>query len=229
MLTQNPPPQRSHSPEEFYSTERKRKRKALSCYTCRLRKLGCDRTYPSCSRCRKSGQANTCTYESGSFECKAQEDGEKPGVTTTFPAVEIDESRLKLPSTPSIHRPIESAPDSYASKATSQAQRISHLESRLAVLETHRPSAVWQCLEEVDPVAKSSEDTEKRAITNSATILTSPRPESSAETILFRGANYKTEYYGGSNPTSLVAHVRVQLVFLSRSTKYHSFLSFDHL
>jgi hypothetical protein len=41
-------------------SSRKRKRKTFACITCRRRKLKCDQTWPTCSRCRKSGVA--CTY-----------------------------------------------------------------------------------------------------------------------------------------------------------------------
>jgi hypothetical protein len=29
------------------------------------------------------------------------------------------------------------------------------------------------------------------------------------ETVIFRGENFRTQYYGGSNPTSSIAHVRL--------------------
>ena len=44
---------------------RKRQRVKLSCYTCRRRKLSCNRLQP-CNRCTKSGTAADCTYESPS-------------------------------------------------------------------------------------------------------------------------------------------------------------------
>ena len=229
MLTQNPPSRASPSPDDIHSSERKRKRKALSCYDCRRRKLGCDREFPACSRCRKSGQANSCTYEPGASDHKDQGDGEKPSAATNVPVVtafEIDKSRRKLPSAPNSQTTTEPFAGGYLSKVTWQARRIAQLESRLAALEAHKPSAIWQCFGEVDSVAKPNEDTEKRTNTNSALFLTSPRPECSAETILFRGKNYKTQYYGGSHPTSLIAHVRTPFVLRIRSTKLLSFLNF---
>ncbi|OGM49892.1 hypothetical protein ABOM_001524 [Aspergillus bombycis] len=41
----------------------RRKRRPLSCSLCRRRKLACDREYPSCSRCRKTGNSDSCSYE----------------------------------------------------------------------------------------------------------------------------------------------------------------------
>jgi len=40
-----------------------KKRKVLSCYACRDRKMRCDRLYPVCGRCEKTGRASQCTYD----------------------------------------------------------------------------------------------------------------------------------------------------------------------
>nr|POE65191.1 transcription factor lepe [Quercus suber] len=53
---------RHRSPDVVGGNERKRRRKVLSCYDCRRRKLQCDRSTPACSRCTKAGQASTCLY-----------------------------------------------------------------------------------------------------------------------------------------------------------------------
>jgi hypothetical protein len=44
---------------------RKRRRRTVACTQCRNRKLKCDREYPTCSRCIKSGTPARCTYEDG--------------------------------------------------------------------------------------------------------------------------------------------------------------------
>jgi Fungal Zn(2)-Cys(6) binuclear cluster domain len=219
MLTQTPPLRRSRSPEDFHSSERKRRRKALSCYDCRRRKLKCDREYPSCSRCRKAGQAHSCIYESGSVEAQDYGDGEKLGVGGTLPVVAFETGArgailLPRPSAqPSIEpntTPGKPFSDASSSKLVLQARKIAQLESRLASLEASQPAATWQSFGEVESVAKSSE---KRNIIRNGPFLTSPRGPTQSETILFRGKNYKTQYYGGTNPTSLVAHVRTQFLF----------------
>src|ERR1700755_3574115 len=53
---------RPASPDAAGGSERKRRRKVLSCYDCRRRKLQCDRGMPACGRCTKAGQAATCIY-----------------------------------------------------------------------------------------------------------------------------------------------------------------------
>ncbi|KAF2134067.1 hypothetical protein P153DRAFT_353273 [Dothidotthia symphoricarpi CBS 119687] len=42
----------------------KKKRRVLSCFACRDRKMKCDRIYPVCGRCQKTGRADQCAYDS---------------------------------------------------------------------------------------------------------------------------------------------------------------------
>jgi hypothetical protein len=88
-----------------------------------------------------------------------------------------------------------------------QARRIAQLESRLASLEATQPTATWQSFGEIKSVTKSSSG--KGHVGENSPFLTSSRGPTQPETILFRGKNYKTQYYGGTNPTSLIAHVRI--------------------
>jgi hypothetical protein len=92
-----------------------------------------------------------------------------------------------------------------------QARRIAQLESRLASLEATQPTATWQCFGEIESVAKSS--SEKRKLGENGPFWKSSRGPIQPETILFRGKNYKTQYYGGTNPTSLIAHVSMPFLF----------------
>ena len=208
MLSQNSPHRRSQSsgPDEWHSSERKRRRKALSCYDCRRRKLRCDREYPSCSRCRKGGQADSCTYESVPPDSKDLDDGEKPvaGFESSAPRLLKSTRPTSPPPTEPLTVPGKPFPDASSSKLVLQARRIAQLESRLASLEASQPSATWQGLGEVTSIAKTSD---KKDGTGTISFLTSAREQIQPETILFRGKGYKTQYYGGTNPTSLIAHV----------------------
>lgn len=56
------PPRVDSPPDDSTRGDRKRKRKVLSCCTCRRRKLQCDRVLPTCGRCRTSGQPSSCIY-----------------------------------------------------------------------------------------------------------------------------------------------------------------------
>jgi Fungal Zn(2)-Cys(6) binuclear cluster domain len=205
MLSHTPPLRRSRSPDDFHPSERKRRRKALSCYDCRRRKLRCDREYPSCSRCQKAGQADSCIYESEPLEPKEHGDGEKSEAGAIVAAFETGARA------PNIQPTIESSStrdkhpaDVSSSKLALQARRIVQLETELASLKASRPSATWQSFGEVTSVAKPSDTCN---VTGPSLFLTSSRGPTQPETILFRGKNYKTQYYGGTNPTSLIAHV----------------------
>jgi hypothetical protein len=56
---------RENSPEQDGSIEKRtsKKRKVLSCYACRSRKMKCDRVYPVCGRCQKTGRSDQCSYD----------------------------------------------------------------------------------------------------------------------------------------------------------------------
>ena len=56
---------RENSPDRDDGTETRtsKKRKVLSCYACRNRKMKCDRVYPVCGRCQKTGRADQCSYD----------------------------------------------------------------------------------------------------------------------------------------------------------------------
>jgi hypothetical protein len=56
---------RENSPDRDDGTETRtsKKRKVLSCYACRSRKMKCDRVYPVCGRCQKTGRADQCSYD----------------------------------------------------------------------------------------------------------------------------------------------------------------------
>ena len=221
MLNQNPVPRRSRTPDNSHSGDRKRRRKTLSCYDCRRRKLRCDREYPSCGRCRKAGQPDSCSYQVGPQDLRENEEmdksegeaclqgGEASGASTNRPR------QYHIPSIQQTAEPL-SVQNAYLQNDASvrlvlQARRIAQLERRLASLEGPQPAATWQSFGEVHvaSTAKPSDSRNAKDLESFSTTLQDSLPPRYAETILFRGKNYKTQYYGGTNPTSLIAHVRV--------------------
>lgn len=54
---------RSNSPDGSPEKRPSKKRKVLSCYACRDRKMKCDRVYPVCGRCTRTGRTDQCTYD----------------------------------------------------------------------------------------------------------------------------------------------------------------------
>ena len=217
MLSQNPLPRRSHTPDKLYSGERKRRRKALSCYDCRRRKLRCDREYPTCGRCRKAGQSDFCSYQVGPQNSSEHHETDKFGGE---PCPQRGGASEPSPSRPGeYHTPIVQhiagpitafnthMPNDPSAKLVLQARRIAELERRLASLEGPQPAATWQSFGEVH-VAPAAKTADAKDLESFSTTLQDSLPPRYAETILFRGKNYKTQYYGGTNPTSLIAHVR---------------------
>ena len=101
---------------------RKRRRKALSCYECRRRKVKCDRGTPSCNRCKETGQAGSCSY------------------TLDGPVRGIDEDRSESSDEPvtdqqrrqDVLSPTANVPDEVLSILKQQAKRIAQLEDKLA-------------------------------------------------------------------------------------------------
>ncbi|KAJ4987815.1 transcriptional regulatory protein [Stagonosporopsis vannaccii] len=66
MSTKSPNPEsRDNSPDHEGTAEKRtsKKRKVLSCYACRSRKMKCDRVYPVCGRCQKTGRVDQCSYD----------------------------------------------------------------------------------------------------------------------------------------------------------------------
>lgn len=143
MLGRTPP---ALSPPAFDSREHKRRRKALSCYDCRRRKLKCDRTFPACSRCVKAGLASACTYAFDEAESatgklsNTADDREDPLQGDPIQGDLFQRARVK-PLTPSS---IVTANDAFPRRQGSgdifdrlrkQEERISQLQSRVAYLE----------------------------------------------------------------------------------------------
>lgn len=185
--------------------EAKRKRRALSCFHCRRRKLRCNREYPSCSRCQTAGHADSCRYDE-----------------RTIP------SRHAEPSAPPLFRHNTSIPQvlsDWSANTAAPARQTSPTENRLSGLEASQTPGTWQILGRVSTAITTSEQQPDPNAGNN--ILTSPREVTPMETIIFRGENFKTQYYGGSNPTSLMALVGRPALFHIYEINNLSFQNFD--
>ncbi|KAF2013590.1 hypothetical protein BU24DRAFT_349650 [Aaosphaeria arxii CBS 175.79] len=137
---------RDNSPDADDSPEKRgsKKRKVLSCYACRNRKMKCDRVYPICGRCQKTGRADQCTYDPRLLEDLT---GSGPGVGHNSIAVEPS-SRVFNDSTP-----VADTSDNLAWKVRVQERRLEQLEARIArATDTHSLPLHH------DAVARSSEE-----------------------------------------------------------------------
>lgn len=122
------PESRDHSPEHDDGTEKRtsKKRKVLSCYACRSRKMKCDRVYPVCGRCQKTGRADQCSYDPRLLEESQVQPGQRltanaNHTTFTMPDSGLNEEEAK-----------DEVSDALRWKLRMQERRIEMLEKKLA-------------------------------------------------------------------------------------------------
>lgn len=162
------------------SGRQKRRRKVLSCFTCRQRKLKCDREYPSCNRCRKAGCANTCAYDVALDSNPISDDRPSPmSAAMGEPA--------RVPATTFLRR------DDFAHvpwpkefpkrKPRFPERRPASLESRIARLER--------------TARLSPNDSEEES---------QPRL---GEAMLLKGKSYKTQFYGATSTWCTISNVSI--------------------
>ncbi|KAF1994474.1 hypothetical protein P154DRAFT_567319 [Amniculicola lignicola CBS 123094] len=170
---------RSNSPDASVEKRASKKRKVLSCYACRNRKMKCDRVYPVCSRCQKTGRAEQCTYDPRLLEeLPASGEGHLEGGIglNNFPQPDSG-----LGPTPNSNI----APDALTWKLRIQERRLGLLERQIARMDNTRgdvnaPSSIVNNLDdhEDDPKIK--------------------------ECFMFRGKSFKTQFYGSTSPMTLI-------------------------
>ena len=191
------------SPQDDNPAPNKRRRIAFSCLDCRRRKLKCDRVFPSCSRCQKSGNADSCTYDSEAVDSVlTQSYGERNG-TRDFPVANGHGAPTTGPRLPSVARSFaadgrqERHPQYHLEDTTArlyaQEERIRQLEYRIAGLERAAHDS------------RSPEPAFTRAKSN---VHSNSRAAVGEEAMIFRGKGFKTQFYGASHHMSYLCHVR---------------------
>ncbi|KAF2831892.1 hypothetical protein CC86DRAFT_280602 [Ophiobolus disseminans] len=140
---------RDNSPEHTESPGGKRtskKRKVLSCYACRNRKMKCDRVYPVCGRCQKTGRADQCTYDPRLLEDLTGNNG-----------VHMDghTAALAHSGNPTQEHPLSILTlDALRWKSRAQETRIEELEGKLAAKENDTHPSHFKNTRAVEPVVK---------------------------------------------------------------------------
>ena len=110
-----------------------KKRKVLSCYACRNRKMKCDRVYPVCGRCQKTGRADQCTYDPRLLEDLTGENGIRMAIHTAPSAQQGTENQEYAVGDTSL--------EALRWKARAQDRRIEELERKLVVKDdSSKPS-----------------------------------------------------------------------------------------
>lgn len=202
MQSSLPPARTSISPRaSSHPIQGKRKRKTLSCYECRRRKLKCDREEPSCSRCRKAGQPELCSYVYDASSLSANRQSSNTPCLLPPPSAlsqQLNSSPRGIPSRNHISSP----------RVASQFLDISGKEYAPSTLQAGQNQGTWQLLGHVSLATNGAEA--RPAISADMTDVAAGAQESiPKETVIFRGENFRTQYYGGSNATSSIAHVRL--------------------
>lgn len=173
---------RTRSPDAG-GNDRKRRRKVLSCYDCRRRKLQCDRALPACGRCTKAGQAANCLYLEDASDAPIRE----PDIQQTPTAGSTKHPAFYGHST----RPIGvTAPTGdLLARLEFQDGRIKQLEAALA--------ATGQSvkLSRLPPTPESMNGGDGIA------------PVQDRETTLLRGKSFKTQFHGNTHPGALIARI----------------------
>lgn len=121
---------RDNSPDHEGSPGKRpgKKRKVLSCYACRNRKMKCDRVFPVCGRCQKTGRAEQCTYDPRLLEDFTGSNAlHVDGVNANPGPIEVGTHQIGAGT---------SSLDALQWKARIQERRILELESKLAAKES---------------------------------------------------------------------------------------------
>ncbi|KAF1836768.1 C6 zinc finger domain-containing protein [Decorospora gaudefroyi] len=138
---------RENSPEGHGGSSQQRaskKRKVLSCYACRSRKMKCDRVYPVCGRCQKTGRADQCTYDP-----RLLDEAPANGSTHAHGAPSFTLAERLADTNPSAD-----AADALRWKVRTQEQRIAMLEQKLAAKNTARNPSQYDDVVPEEPEIK---------------------------------------------------------------------------
>ncbi|KAH7401722.1 fungal-specific transcription factor domain-containing protein [Phaeosphaeria sp. MPI-PUGE-AT-0046c] len=143
------PDSRDNSPDHEGSPGGRRtskKRKVLSCYACRNRKMKCDRVYPVCGRCQTTGRADQCTYDPRLLEDGIGVNGVH--ANGQLAQVTLPDAGTQLPMFGG------SSTITLQSKARAQERRIEELERKLAAKQADSSISHFQDLKTPEPDTK---------------------------------------------------------------------------
>jgi hypothetical protein len=163
-------------------TTRKRKRKTFACIVCRKRKLKCDQVWPTCTRCVKSNIQ--CIY--------GREDAAELSA-----AAASSSNYLHQTSNPTLNLPANGTAVLFASTngqrpvpadTAANFVRATFSRSRPPELESTRDGVGFPMHPSINVRRKSDRAGEVQ------------------ETMILKGQNFKTQYFGGTHPVSPIVH-----------------------
>lgn len=175
----------------------RKKRKTLACYDCRRRKLKCDREFPACTRCVKSGHPETCLYED-----TASDNGDAPsGDAARVPPAQAGHGHQHPYH--SYVRPVSPAGrlhagvmEQVAGTVAQQQATIAQLQNKISSLEAKVIGLHYQDFNNIK--ASKAEAIINEGLENGPH---DPAKEAYHEMEPFhmRGKGYKTKFYGASD------------------------------
>ena len=126
------------------STEKRtgKKRKVLSCFACRDRKMKCDRVYPICGRCQKTGRADQCTYDPRLLQGESSAAASANGATAPLPVRESGVAGSNQTDTSS---------EALRWRLRVQDEKIQMLERKLAASKAANNTSQYQDLQPEEP------------------------------------------------------------------------------
>jgi hypothetical protein len=198
-------PSRARSPlDDGAGGDRKRRRKVLSCYDCRRRKLQCDRVMPACGRCVKAGQESSCVYS---------EDATDPLFRSSKPSGPEQSGPLTADPTSAASYP-DAAQNDIPAKIKYQERRIQQLEAALARTTSNRPEVAAARQFEVLKFPLTPESIHESGLGSNI---------NDRETMLLRGRAFETQFSGTTHPLSLIAHVPELNLFTKEALERYPF------
>jgi len=193
----------STTPEKSLLEDRKRKRDVLSCLDCRRRKLKCDRVFPVCGRCQKGGNASSCTYKtlhgsenSHQEELDASLEDDRDGEKRQRVSYGADRTNGANYTAKEATKGVTAAP---IPVILTQEDIMRRLESRLSNLERGMAQGTSMAALARDKFGEAAIGT----LGPKQKELRMKEPEAT----FFKGRGFRTQFYGPSNPMSLLAHV----------------------
>lgn len=147
--------------------------------------MKCDRVFPVCGRCTKTGRATSCAYDPRLLEAQNPDAPELTGESDAAQHSQHIHPTLEPPALPAS---TTNPPDTVTWKLRMQEKRIEILEKKLSALEgtkhTSRPN----------PASSLDHEESGRDVT------------AQPEAMLFRGKSFKTQFYGSTGSCSLLSY-----------------------
>ncbi|KAF1924386.1 uncharacterized protein M421DRAFT_424836, partial [Didymella exigua CBS 183.55] len=179
------PESRENSADQDDTADKRtsKKRKVLSCYSCRSRKMKCDRIYPVCGRCEKTGRIEQCSYDPRWLEEAQVQPGQPLTINGNQTMLRMHESGVSDNCTKG------DLSDALRWKMRMQERRLEILEKKLAATSN----------------GSSNRPSQLRTLP--------PDEPKITEEMIFRGKDFRTQFHGTTSVMSMISQYRDLQIF----------------